>query len=124
MKKLLLLFVFTAVYFCSFAQTDTLVTNTAQLVGTGSNDADNVNGGIVKYQWSQISGPATTIVNASTSVGTVVFPSAGVYVYQLTVTNKAGLTDSQTIQVTMLAGDNKPHAVIQAIPILKMPPNK
>ena len=124
MKKLLLLLVFTAIYFCSFAQTDTLVTNTIQLDGSGSNDAGNVNGGLVKYQWTQVSGATTTITNAATSTATIVFPSAGIYVYQLTVTNKAGLTDTQQIQVTMLAGDNKPHAVILAVPILKMPPQK
>lgn len=124
MKKLIFLLLFATLSFGAFAQSDTLVTNTITINGSNSNDKDNVNGGIVKYQWTQISGPSTTITNANSPNCTVTFNTYGVAVVQLTVTNKAGLTDSQQTQITMLAGDNKPHAVIIAVPILKMPPQK
>lgn len=124
MKKLLLLLVFTAIYFCSFAQTDTLVTNTIQLDGSGSNDAGNVNGGLVKYQWTQVSGPVTTIANATSAIATVVVTQTGVYDYQLTVTNKAGLTDSQVIEFPVISGDMKPIAKIKVIGVIKLPPQK
>ena len=122
--KYLLAISFLLLSFGVFAQTDTLVTNTFQLDGTGSNDKDNISGGIIKYEWTQISGPASTITNANTSKASVALPVYGVRVYQLTVTNKAGLTVIQQIQVTQLPGDAYPHAVIVAVPILKRPPEK
>lgn len=123
MKHLLVIF-FLLFSFGAFAQSDTTVTNTVQLDGSGSNDAGNVNGGIVKYQWTQVSGPTTTISNASTAVGTVILTQAGTYQYQLTVTNKAGLTDSQVLEFPVIAGDNKPKAVIKVIGVIKLPPQK
>jgi hypothetical protein len=122
--KHLLVIIFLLMSFGAFAQSDTTVTNTFQLDGTNSNDKDNLNGGIIKYEWVQISGPASTIINANTSKATVTLPVYGVRVYQLTVTNNAGLTDTQQMQVTQLPGDHYPHAVILAVPILKQPPQK
>lgn len=122
--KHLLVIIFLLFSFGAFAQSDTTVTNTVQLDGSGSNDAGNVNGGIVKYQWAQVSGPTTTISNANTVIGTVVLTQTGIYQYRLTVTNKAGLTDSQVMEFPVIAGDNKPIAKIKLIGVIKLPPNK
>lgn len=76
-----------------------LPTNTATLDGTGSTDID---GTIVTYGWSQISGPASSIVSASsatTVVNGLVVP--GSYVYQLSVTDNNGATNTDTITVTV-----------------------
>lgn len=125
MKKLLFLFFFASISFASFAQTDTLVTNKITLNGSNSNDNGNVNGGIVKYQWTQISGATTdTLSGVNTPLFTAALAESGIYQFQLTVTNKAGLTDSQVMQVTMLPGDNRPHAVILALPYVPKMPNK
>ena len=123
MKKLIFFLSLFAISFSGFSQSDTTVTNIATLDGSGSID-NNVNGGIVKYQWSQVSGTATTITNANSAIATVVFTQPGIYQYQLTVTNKAGLSDSQTMQVTVLAGDVKPQAIIIAVPVIKLPAQK
>jgi len=123
MKKLLL-FAFLFTSFGAFAQTDTTVTNTVQLDGTGSNDVSNPNGGIVKYQWAQTAGPNVTISNASSAIATVVVTQPGTYDFQLTVTNKAGLTDSQVIEFPVISGDKKPVAKIKQIGVIKLPPQK
>ena len=122
--KYLLAISFLLLSFGVFAQTDTTVTNTVQLDGSGSNDAANLNGGIVKYQWSQVSGPTTSIVNASSAIATVTVTQVGTYDYQLTVTNKVGLTDSQVIEFTVISGDMKPVAKIKVIGVIKLPPQK
>lgn len=123
MKKLIFFLSLFAISFSGFSQSDTTVTNIATLDGSGSID-NNVNGGIVKYQWQQVSGPTATITNASTSVATVLLTQNGTYQYSLTVTNKAGLTDSQVIEFYVIAGDLKPTAVIKAMQVIKLPPQK
>ena len=82
------------------------------LDGTGSNDPD---GSITGYQWTQISGPAVSILTgASTSKASVTGLSlAGDFVYKLTVTDNLGATDNDTMKITvnpLLGGNNPPVA--------------
>jgi hypothetical protein len=48
----------------------------------------------------------------------------GIYDFQLTVTNKAGLTDTQVMEFPVISGDMKPVAKIKVIGVIKLPPQK
>lgn len=78
--------------------TITLPTTSTTLNGSGSSD----DVGIVSYAWTKVSGPANfTIVSptfASTSVTGLV---PGLYTFRLTVTDGAGLSDTDDISVTV-----------------------
>ena len=68
------------------------------LTGSGT-DAD---GTIASYAWTQISGPNnSTLSNASAASVTVSNLIAGTYTYRLTVTDNAGVTDSDYINVNV-----------------------
>jgi hypothetical protein len=85
-------------------QTITLPTNTATLTGTGS-DAD---GNVVAYLWSQVSGPAPTIItNPGNPSTTVKFSISGTYVFQLMVTDNGGATGVDTTKVTVNQGSTQ-----------------
>lgn len=75
----------------------TLPINSTNLIGSGS-DAD---GPIVSYVWSKLSGPAATLSNLSTPVLSVQEMVEGVYFFRLTVTDNAGATASDEVQVTV-----------------------
>jgi hypothetical protein len=122
--KHLLVIIFLLMSFGAFAQTDTTVTNTVILDGTGSNDSFNQNGGIVKYQWSQTAGPTVSIPTPTAVTNTIILSQPGIYDFQLTVTNKAGLTDSQVMEFPVISGDMKPVAKIKVIGVIKLPPQK
>src|SRR5665647_399126 len=83
--------------------TITLPVNTTSLAGSGS----DVDGTVVTYVWTKISGPtAGTIANinsASTSVSGLV---QGVYKFELKVTDNNGATGTDTMQVTVNAAVN------------------
>jgi hypothetical protein len=66
----------------------TLPTNTVTLNYSGT-DAD---GTITGYSWTKIAGPAATITSAGTASTTLPGLVAGVYQFQLTVTDNAGAT--------------------------------
>jgi hypothetical protein len=74
--------------------------NTATLDGSASTDPS---GGVLQYKWVQLSGPATAGMyfsdRAMTPVGSL---QAGLYVFQLTVTNAAGLSSIATVQVRVI----------------------
>ena len=74
----------------------TLPTNSAALSGSGT-DAD---GSVSNYSWSQISGPQQGAISnsgaASTQVGNLI---QGVYQFELTVTDNAGATAKDIVQV-------------------------
>jgi alpha-tubulin suppressor-like RCC1 family protein len=81
-------------------QTITLPTNSVTLTGSGS----ETNGTIVSYLWAQISGPSTsTMVTPGQSQTTVNSLVAGVYVFQLTVTDNSGVTASNVVKITVNA---------------------
>jgi hypothetical protein len=79
-------------------QTITLPTNSVSLAGTGSSNGGSITG----YSWAEISGPNTNFFSqsssSSTSAGGLV---AGVYVFQLTVTDNNGQTGTSSVSVTV-----------------------
>ena len=83
--------------------TITLPTNSIQLNGTKSYDPD---GSIVSYNWFMSAGASgVTIVNANTATPTIVgLPSAGTYIFTLTVIDNSGLTGSASVTVTLNPG--------------------
>lgn len=86
-------------------QTIMLPSNTTTLNGTGF-DPD---GSIVSYSWTQILGPTSSLSNVNAPSLSVTGLSAGIFQYQLTVTDDDGATGSGIVQVTVvLAGANLP----------------
>lgn len=78
----------------------TLPTSSTSLFGSGA-DPD---GTISAYAWTQLSGPNTATIAAPSSATTGVSGLiAGVYTFQLTVTDNAGATDTDTVTVTVIA---------------------
>ncbi len=84
--------------------TITLPTNTTNLIGSGT-DPD---GTITAYTWLKITGPSTgTLSNANGATATAGGLTAGVYSYQLTVTDNAGATAKDTVNVTVNPDPNQ-----------------
>lgn len=76
----------------------TLPTNTATLVGSGS----DVDGTITTYAWIKLSGPAGSITSpSSATTGLTGLTIAGNYLFQLTVTDNNGATGSDVMQLTV-----------------------
>lgn len=85
-------------------RTVTLPANTANLTGSGT-DAD---GTVTTYLWQQVSGPSTSTLSATnTNNITVSNLQAGVYTYQLTVTDNNGATATDNVTVTVSAPVNQ-----------------
>ncbi|GAB2830617.1 PKD domain-containing protein [Ferruginibacter profundus] len=79
-------------------QSITLPTNTANLTGNGT----DVDGTIVAYKWTRLSGPSAGIIaNSSAAVTTVTGLITGVYVFELKVTDNNGATATDNMQVTV-----------------------
>src|SRR6185437_424890 len=85
-------------------QTITLPTNSISLIGTGT-DTD---GSIASYQWTKISGTGGTIANSNKATATVTNLTAGIYEYQLAVTDNNGAVGKATVQVTVNPAPNIP----------------
>ena len=81
-------------------QTITLPVSAVSLTGTGT-DAD---GSISAYAWTKVSGPASgSITTPAAYYTTVTALTQGVYLFELKVTDNGGLTDRDTLQVTVNA---------------------
>lgn len=86
-------------------QTITSPVSSVSLNGTSSFDPD---GTITAYSWSQVSGPSSaTISAANTSSPTVSQLIVGQYVFQLTVTDNNGATNTDQVTVTVNPGVEK-----------------
>ncbi len=86
--------------------TITLPTNLTNLVGTASADPD---GTITAYAWSQVSGPGTSSIASPASASTGVSGlQQGVYVYALKVTDNNGVSDFDSVRVTVNPAANVP----------------
>ena len=74
--------------------------NSVELDGTGSSDSG---GTIVKYQWTQLSGPNTAVLatpgQAKTTAGGLIL---GDYRFKLTVTNDKGKTGEDNVVISVL----------------------
>ncbi|HEY0742413.1 MAG TPA: PKD domain-containing protein [Chryseosolibacter sp.] len=78
----------------------TVAVGSTTLKGTGS-DSD---GSIVAYQWKQISGPNTSVLSSATVASpTLSNLIVGAYTYRLTVTDNAGVTDSDYVKINVTA---------------------
>lgn len=86
-------------------QTITLPTNSVSLNGASSFDPD---GTITNYAWTQISGPGSSVIaTGNTSTATASQLNVGQYVYQLTVTDNNGATNTDQVTITVNAGIGK-----------------
>jgi poly(3-hydroxybutyrate) depolymerase len=84
--------------------TITLPTNSVSLAGTAT-DAD---GSIATYAWTKVNGPAAGTINspnAATTAATAL--QEGTYTFRLTVSDKAGATGSDEVNVTVKPAPNK-----------------
>ncbi len=88
-------------------RTMTLPSNSIILNGTGSSDSD---GTIVGYSWVKLTSLAGTLANANSATPTVTGMVAGIHTFRLTVTDNAGLTGTDTVTITVLAGNVAPTA--------------
>ncbi|HEY8933713.1 MAG TPA: PKD domain-containing protein [Cyclobacteriaceae bacterium] len=87
-------------------KTVNLPTSTLNITGSGS-DAD---GTITTYLWTKISGPTVTITNANAATVSLSALVAGMYVFQLTVTDDKSATASDQVTVTVIAANQSPTA--------------
>ena len=79
--------------------------NSTTLNGSSSFDPD---GTISNYGWTQVSGPSTSVIAAGNTVSpTVSQLIVGQYVYQLTVTDNNGATNTDQVTITVNAGTSK-----------------
>ena len=77
-----------------------LPANNVVLDGSGSTDPG---GEALTYQWSQVSGPGLATLGSSGNVTTTAGQlKAGLYVFQLKVTNTSGLSATATVQVRVI----------------------
>ena len=101
-------------------RTITLPTDTVTSDGNCSTDPDN---NISSYLWTKIAGPASvTIANANAATTLVSNLTEGIYQFELKVTDAAGLSSKDTVQVTVSAAfntcdANRPQVNAQLIPI-------
>ncbi len=79
-----------------------LPTNSATINGSGS-DTD---GTITSYAWAKVSGVPASLTNATTPNLTVAGLVAGIYVYELTVTDNNGATASDQMTIEVLDAAN------------------
>ena len=87
-------------------QTITLPTNSVTLNGTLSSDVD---GTVISYAWSKISGPTSyTFANSWGASTAVTGLTQGTYLFRLVVTDNVGATDDDTIAITVNGAPNLP----------------
>jgi hypothetical protein len=86
-------------------KTITLPTNTTTLNGSGT----DIDGTIASYAWSKVSGPAGgTIATANAASTNITALQQGTYVFRLTVTDNAGSTGTDDVQVIVNAAPAPP----------------
>jgi len=74
-----------------------------------SGSASDVDGIVVGYQWSKISGPTTyNIVNPTSAATSINGLAEGIYLFELRVTDNNGARARDTMQVTVKAAANIP----------------
>lgn len=98
-----------------------LPVNSFSLNGTASFDSD---GTIAQYLWSKIAGSAVTLQNQNNAIASVQFSAAGLYRFELRVTDNLGAIGRDTMQVTVLPDLNTaPQANAGADQTIQLPLN-
>ena len=86
-------------------QSITLPTNSVTLNGIGT----DIDGTVVSYQWSEVSGPSSyTIVNANAALTSITGLVQGVYQFQLKVTDNNGAIATDIVQIIVNPAPNQP----------------
>ncbi len=102
-------------------QSITLPTNTANLSGSGT----DVDGTVVIYKWTKVAGPATgTITNSNIPVTNVTGLTAGIYLFELRITDNNGATGKDTMQVIVNPENIPPVANAGADQSIALPANR
>ena len=103
------------------SQTIILPTSSANLNGSASYDPD---GTIASYSWTEVSGPSTaSITNVNTATPSVNGLQAGLYTFQLTVTDNSGATGNAQVKITVSAAILPPVANAGANQTITLPVN-
>jgi gliding motility-associated-like protein len=102
-------------------KTITLPTNTLTLNGSGT----DLDGAIVSYVWTKVSGPTAGMANANTANLALSALLQGTYEFQLTVTDDKGATGSDLVKVVVnpAATNVPPTVTVPADRILTLPTN-
>ncbi len=81
------------------------------LDGSASFDPDNGDG-VISYQWKQIAGTSVSLKDASSSLASFtappVSPNGEALTFELTVKDKGGLQDTDTVTINVVSTDNNP----------------
>ena len=102
-------------------QSITLPTNTTNLSGSGT----DVDGTVVIYKWTKVAGPAPgTITNSNVPVTNVTGLTAGIYKFELRVTDNNGATGKDTMQVIVNPENIPPVANAGADQSIVLPANR
>ncbi|MBW7890223.1 MAG: hypothetical protein H3C48_04190, partial [Chitinophagaceae bacterium] len=103
-------------------QTITLPVNSVTLDGAGSTAPG---GSLIAYDWSKVSGPGgEDIVDPNAVMTTVNDLKAGVYIFELKVTDDNGSSSSNTVSVTVKAAPLPPVANAGTSQTLTLPNNR
>ena len=97
--------------------------NTTTIDGSGSIDPE---GSVLIYSWSQLTGPnQSVIINTSQAVSSVNNLMAGVYLFELKVTDNGGLSAKDTVQIIIdnPAVNQPPIAKAGADQVITLPIN-
>ena len=91
------------------AGNDTTVILPAAVATLNASRSQNASGLLLTYNWVQVSGPSTAVINQPNAVNTSANNLvAGTYVFEVTVTNEAALSSKDQVQVTVLPARNTP----------------
>lgn len=105
------------------SKTITLPLDSIALDGSASSDPD---GTITNFSWAQVSGPSTAVMtNTSSSVATANTLLAGVYIFELTVTDNGNAVSKSQVKITVVSsGMQPPVANAGANQTIQLPVNQ
>jgi gliding motility-associated-like protein len=102
-------------------KTLTLPTNSVTLSGSGT----DVDGSVVTYLWTKLSGPTAVLANENTPTLTLTNLLEGIYVFELTVTDNLGATGTANATITVNAATVNQNPIADAGPdrVITLPTN-
>jgi gliding motility-associated-like protein len=102
-------------------KTLTLPTNSVTLSGSGT----DVDGSVITYVWTKLSGPTAVLTNANTPTLTLTNLIEGIYVFELTVTDNLASTGTANVTVTVNAATVNQNPIADAGPdrVITLPTN-